>query len=127
MQFKNHITSIFAVTFVCMISLQMGLKSYMATWYILDNSSFEDAYCVNLDFPEIMCHGSCAIKSLSKSNTNDASVPNQRRFIQQVEYIMPVVRYEIFSLAESGKLLKFPTYIFEYQSPYLDLFLHPPC
>jgi len=55
--------------------LELPLKK---AWQLLDQTGFEQRYCVNLNHPELDCHGSCQIREvatqLAHHDSNDAQI-----------------------------------------------------
>jgi len=99
----------------------------MSAWYMLNNASFENSYCINIDLPDKMCHGSCAIEELSEPS-NPEQIPINIKLSKWVEFLIPKVVFDSDEFFE--KLIFLPNFediSFFYKSPYLDGLLHPPC
>jgi hypothetical protein len=54
-----------------LLALALGAQpvgeAFFYLWYFLDNASFENAFCENLDKPELQCHGKCHLTEIAEA------------------------------------------------------------
>ena len=57
--------------------LEVENSAIYALWYEVDNESFTESYCINIDKPELDCAGSCRLSSEMNSIDEGANNPIQ--------------------------------------------------
>ena len=55
----------FPIFFALIIGFQPAGEVFFYLWYITDNDSFTRTFCVNLEKPELQCHGQCHLAAMS--------------------------------------------------------------
>lgn len=99
------------------IGFSSGGRALLSYWYVAANESFTKVFCINVDKPELACHGSCHMKSVSEGAGDDAESPArlppgmEREPVQLLLQLPPDIagisrpfdpeRYHIFSPAET--------------------------
>jgi len=70
---------IFPLMFAFIIGAQPIGEAFLYSWYRLANTSFTDAFCDNVDKPELECNGKCHLGAITEAplqaNNNDTSLP----------------------------------------------------
>lgn len=60
------------------ICMQTGGRAFLYFWYQVGNGSFEKAFCINIDRPEMNCNGKCYLSKLLKQQREEErkEIPN---------------------------------------------------
>lgn len=48
------------------IGWNVSQEAFFLLWYRVANASFTERYCINVEEPELMCHGKCQIQKVSE-------------------------------------------------------------
>jgi len=118
--------STFIILLFTVVMLFNSIKSgFMISFYLVDNSSFTELFCVNKDKPEMECNGKCEISKLSKDSTTKEK-PTHLDFLQRqvVLFFNPMQQLEVFQFSEEENTLI--TYLNNYTYQYLPKSFHPP-
>lgn len=54
----------FSIGFVLIICCQFSKEAFFLSWYHFNRASFIEQYCINIDLPELDCHGQCKMESV---------------------------------------------------------------
>lgn len=97
----------------------------MISFYLVDNSSFTELFCVNKDKPEMECNGKCELAKLNEDSTADQK-PSHLDFLQRqvVLFLNPIKNLAIFHFSEGPALVI--TYLNNYKFQFLPRITHPP-
>lgn len=118
--------STFIILLFTVVMLFNSIKSgFMISFYLVDNSSFTELFCVNIDKPEMECNGKCEISKLSQDSTTKEK-PTHLDFLQRqvVLFFNPMQQLEVFQFSEEENTLI--TYLNNYTYQYLPKSFHPP-
>ena len=63
-----------SIIFVLIICCQFSKEAFFLSWYHLNRASFTEQFCVNIERPELDCHGQCKMESVLETYT--ASQPD---------------------------------------------------
>ena len=111
---------------VLAIFLETEKSAVYSLWFFSDNDSFTEAYCLNLDHPELDCHGSCRLSSeLTESSdlsTNPAVISASPTY--DVTYYFSEIAPVSIQLSQE-KVLFFATRS-NYSFEFIDSVFHPP-
>ena len=97
----------------------------MISFYLVDNSSFTELFCVNQDKPEMECNGKCELSKLNKDSTTDEK-PTQLDFLQRqvVLFFNPMQNLDVLRFSEEKKTAM--AYLNNYKYQHLPRITHPP-
>lgn len=97
----------------------------MVSFYLVDNSSFTELFCVNQDKPEMECNGKCELSKLNKDSTSDEK-PSHLDFLQRqvVLFFNPMQNLEVFQFSEEREPAT--AYLNNYKYQHLPRIIHPP-
>ena len=118
--------STFIILLFTLVMLFNSIKSgFMISFYLVNNSSFTELFCVNTDKPEMECNGKCEISKLSQDSTTKEK-PTHLDFLQRqvVLFFNPMQQLEVFQFSEEENTLI--TYLNNYTYQYLPKSFHPP-
>jgi hypothetical protein len=118
--------STFIILLFTLVMLFNSIKSgFMISFYLVNNSSFTELFCVNTDKPEMECNGKCEISKLSKDSTTKEK-PTHLDFLQRqvVLFFNPMQQLEVFQFSEEEKTPV--AYLNNYTYQYLPKSFHPP-
>ena len=54
----------FSIVFILIICCQFSKEAFFLSWYHLNQASFTEQFCVNIDLPELDCHGQCKMETV---------------------------------------------------------------
>lgn len=106
--------SVFSIIMILAIGFTTSSRAILSLWYIADNESFTETFCVNKNKPGMACNGRCHIMAAAGNERNSeselpAGMENEPR--QQLQQLPPErellgihfdpERYLIFSSVES--------------------------
>lgn len=49
----------FSIVLILIICCQFSKEAFFLTWFHLNRATFTEQFCVNIDRPELDCHGQC--------------------------------------------------------------------
>ncbi len=128
MKFKTYIRVAIALLLGVIIIVQVFELQLMQLWQLVNQRSFEERFCVNLEFPEMDCHGDCYLGDLlvtttgSNSQNPERIAPSKRDinlFNEEYDAEMTVIRAFV-------ERREFPPYRFDYQLLNPTSIFHPP-
>ncbi|MCB9284188.1 MAG: hypothetical protein H6563_08965 [Lewinellaceae bacterium] len=64
----------FPILLAVALGFQPVGEAFFYFWYFLDTPSFENAFCENIEKPELQCHGQCRLVEVAAT----AAVPEQQ-------------------------------------------------
>lgn len=122
---------LFNITFVLIAVLAIFLEVEKTTvytlWYSLDNDSFTSTYCLNLDRPELDCHGSCRLNAevhnLDDSPSNPVTISSVP--LLDVTYYFSSAK-EILATSFLSEKADYQWVSRHYHFQYLRSVFHPP-
>lgn len=121
---KERSTPIILLFVVVMLfnSIKSG---FMISFYLVDNSSFTELFCVNQDKPELECNGKCELSNLNEDSTSKDK-PSHLDFLQQqvVLFVNHSQQLEFFQFSKDYETAT--TYINNYTYQPLAKIAHPP-
>ncbi|SKB67963.1 hypothetical protein SAMN05660776_2513 [Salegentibacter holothuriorum] len=118
--------STFIILLFTVVMLFNSIKSgFMISFYLVDNPSFTELFCVNKDKPEMECNGKCEISKLSKDSTTKEK-PTHLDFLQRqvILFFNPMQSLEVFQFSEEKETVI--AYLNNYTYQYLPKSFHPP-
>lgn len=62
--------------------------SYLVFFYSVDNKSFTEAFCENIDKPELQCNGSCHIED-AQQDLEENEGPRELRVKKEISFFLP--------------------------------------
>lgn len=77
MNISANIKTLLAGLLISIFVFLLSSSSILNLWYFLGNSSFEQAFCENLDKPEKSCHGSCKMKTINKAPSSSENLASK--------------------------------------------------
>lgn len=97
----------------------------MISFYLVDNSSFTELFCVNQDKPEMECNGKCELSKLNES-PDSKEKPSHLDFLQRqvVLFFNPMQKLEVFEFSEVNNFTS--VYSNNYKFQYAYRITHPP-
>lgn len=97
----------------------------MISFYLVDNSSFTELFCVNQDKPEMECNGKCELSKLTKDSTSKGK-PSQLDFLQEqvLLFFNPVQHLEVFQFSQEQETAM--AYLNNYKYQHFPRITHPP-
>ena len=97
----------------------------MISFYLVDNSSFTELFCVNQDKPEMECNGKCELSKLNEDSTTKEK-PSQLDFLQRqvVLFINPVENLSVFQFTDEPETAI--AYLNNYEYQHAQRITHPP-
>lgn len=82
---------LFPILLAIALGFQPVGEALFYLWYFLDNPSFENAFCENIEKPELQCHGQCHLAEIAKAPERDPVDTPQTTFPEprQIESTTP--------------------------------------
>ena len=97
----------------------------MISFYLVDNSSFTELFCVNQDKPELECNGKCELSKMNEAPTAEEK-PSYLDFLQRqvVLFFNPMQNLEVFEFSEER--FNSVAYSNNYNYLHISRITHPP-
>ncbi len=114
----------FAIIMILAISAHTGGEAFIYFWYLIGNGSFEKAFCINQEKPELQCHGKCHLAKLAREEqeqkqSQTPSPANEEERLR-TSYIEPAVStfilFTFFAITEQ--------HLFKYDRLFSQLLIH---
>lgn len=121
--------SFWSLTLIVLLTGHSAGDAVRLIWYQVDQDSFARRYCVNLDRPELDCHGRCQLPKLIEAQSSSQQ--------EEEQLPAPSLRWPApFLLSDTGMATKVlatgsavspPPYLFSYSFPFSWAPFRPPC
>lgn len=97
----------------------------MVGFYLIDNSTFTELFCVNQDKPELKCNGKCELSKLNKEKSSPEK-PSHLDFLHRevLLFLSPLEKTSFFTFSEVKKHPLF--YLNSYTYQFSKSITHPP-
>lgn len=66
---------ILPIALALIIGFQPLGEAFFYLWYVVDNASFTETFCINKEKPELECHGQCHMAMISEMETGGHDAP----------------------------------------------------
>ena len=110
---------------IFIIGWNVSQEAFFLLWYQVANTSFTERYCINVEEPELMCHGKCQIQKISeqKKEAPDHPIPG---LVLRFSYIavLPVQTFPTLCLPMAGRT-SFP-FLWAYDFLAVQTLFRPP-
>lgn len=118
-------STLIILLFVAVMLFNSIKSGFMISFYLVDNSSFTELFCVNQDKPEMECNGKCELSKLNEDSTTKEK-PSNLDFLQRqlVLFFNPLQRLEVLQFFEEKKPAI--AYLNNYKYQHIQRITHPP-
>lgn len=124
----NKVYSIFGVLFGLILLVSVVWQSIVVVHFYAYQAEIEKEFCVNIDKPELNCHGQCHLKQVLNSEIKTKAVKEGTN--QSPQTALLIFQFKTSCTNLEFKLLESTPSIFEYLEPKSGTFLfqshHPP-
>lgn len=92
--------NVIPVFLLFVIGWNVSQEAFFLLWYQVANTSFTERYCINVEEPELMCHGKCQIQKVSEQKKEAPNHPAPGLMLRfSYLAVLPVQTFPLFSLS----------------------------
>ncbi len=114
----------FAIIMIFAVSAHTGGEAFLYFWYLIGNGSFEKAFCINQERPELQCHGKCHLAKLAREEQEQKQPQTPSPVSEEERLRTFYIEPEIWTIVSFTFLEITEQHLFKYDRLFSQLLIH---
>ncbi len=114
----------FTIMMIFAISAHTGGEAFLYFWYLIGNASFEQAFCINRDRPEMQCHGQCHLNKIAQKDQEQKQPQAPNPASEEERLSVPYAQPEAFLFIPYHVFNNIEQHLFRYDCFFSKLLAH---